>query len=290
MNQTHDNSKHHQVFLLTLIGLLILRIPFEAGMRFFNIQWAWTIVVYQIGTYLLTTFLIWWEVDNLADYHIDTLAIIIIILFEPLQTLVLKYRGLNDDLLPGLTFPGISSLIIWLIAIVFAMAMWLKRSKLTGIKPVGIGWLVIGTAVGFLTMIVMSYPMSFQESVNSSLPLTPAFKKALIDIPSVFVLQIGHAAVSEEPLFRGFLWGFLKKQNWREHWIWLFQAGLFTFSHIYYIKTLPISFWILAPVCALVFGWLVWRSRTIATSMVAHGMINATGESFSYLMALLRTR
>jgi len=288
MNQTQDNntSRHQQVFLLTLIGLLILRIPFEAGMRFFNIEWAWTDIVYQIGTYLLTTFLIWWEVDNLADYHIDTLAVIIIILFQPVQTLVLKYRGLNEYLL---TFPSISSLIMWSIAIVFAIAIWLKRSKLPGMKPVGLGWLVIGIATGLLTTIVLSYPMSFQVPASSSLPLTPAFR-ALINIPSSFVQQIGYAAVSEEPLFRGFLWGFLKKRNWREHWIWLFQAGLFTFSHIYYINDAPISFWIIVPVGALVLGWLVWRSQTIATSMVAHGMMNATAYDFGYLMALLRTR
>jgi len=289
MNQTRDNKKswHRQVFLLVLIGLLILRIPFFAGMRFFNIQWAWTESVYQIGTYLLTTFLIWWEVDNLTDYHIDTLAVLIIILFKPVQTLVLKYRELNDDLL---AFPGTSSLIMWSIAIVFAIAMWLKRSKLPGIKSVGLGWLVIGIAAGFSTMVVLSYPVSFQVPASSSLPLTPVFKRILTNIPSSFVLQIGWAAVAEEPLFRGFLWGFLKKRNWREHWIWLFQAGLFTFSHIYYINTLPIFFWIFVPVCTLVLGWLVWRSRTIATSMVAHGMINATTADFSYLMALLRVK
>lgn len=287
MNQLRENnnSRHQQVFLLVLLGLLILRIPFLAGMRFFNIQWVWTDIIFDIGTYLLTTFLIWWELDNLADYHIDTLAVIIIILFKPIQTLVLKFWGFNEHLL---TFPSISSLIMWSIAIVFAIGVWLKRSKLPRIKSVGLGWLVIGAAAGFLTTIVLSYPMSFQVPASSSLPPTPAFRSVLIDNPSSFVYQIGIAAVTEEPLFRGFLWGFLKKQNWREHWIWLFQAGLFTLGHIYYINAHPISFWIIVPVCALVLGWLVWRSRTIAASMVAHGMMNASGYGFGYLMALWR--
>lgn len=286
MNQLWEKkySKRQQVFLLVLIVLLILRIPFLAGLEFFNIQWVWIDIVYQIGTYLLTTFLIWYETDNLADYHIDSLAVIIIIFFKPIQTLILKYWGFSES---PLTFPHIPSLIIWFIAIVFAIAIWLRRSKLPRIKSVSLGWLIIGIVAGFLTMIVLSFPMSFQIP-KDALSYGLSTKDVLFEVPSSFIYQIGYAAVSEEPLFRGFLWGFLKKRNWREHWIWLFQAGLFTLSHIYYINAHPISFWIIVPVCALVFGWLVWRSRTIATSMVAHGIMNATGYGFGYLMALWR--
>jgi membrane protease YdiL (CAAX protease family) len=76
--------------------------------------------------------------------------------------------------------------------------------------------------------------------------------------------------------------------KWHEVWIWLFQAGLFTFSHIYYINTLPISFWIVVPVISLVLGYLVWRSRTIASSMAAHAMMNGSGNVLGYLMSLYR--
>jgi membrane protease YdiL (CAAX protease family) len=275
MNQTQDNSKHHQVFLLTLIGLLILRIPFEASMRFFNIEWEWTFSVYQIGTYLLTTFLVWWELDNLAEYHIDTLAVIIIILFKPIQTLMALLWNFGKYFL---AFPGIPSLMIWIIAIAFAVGIWRKRSKLPSIKSRDIGWLLIGIIAGLLTMIVLSYPMSFQVLEGAK------HENILIG----FFYQIGQAAISEEPLFRGFLWGFLKKLKWREVWIWLFQAGLFTFSHIYYVNTYPISFWIIVPVCSLVLGWLAWRSRTITSSMVAHGMMNGSGNVFGYMMYLYR--
>ena len=289
MNQTQDNNKsrHQQVFLFVLIGLLILRIPFFAGMLFFNIRWEWTGAIFEIGTYLLTTFLIWWELDNLVEYHFDTLAVIMVILFKPIQTLILKYWGFNDH---PLTFPSIPSLIVWLIAIVFIIGIWRKRSKLPGIKPINLGWLFIGALAGLATTIVLSFPMSFQVPIDAmpSHSLENAFKDVLREIPSSFIYQIGYAAVSEEPLFRGFLWGFLKKLNWREHWIWLFQAGLFTFAHIFDLRSAPISFWVIVPVCSLVLGWLAWRSRTIASSLAAHGMMNATGYAFGYLMALYR--
>jgi len=285
MNQTQgeNKSRHQWVFWLVLIGLLTLRIPFLAGMHFFNIQQDWADTAFEIGTYLLTIFLIWWELDHLADYHIDALAVIIIIFFKPIQTLILKDWGFGRPL----EFPSIPSLLIWLIAIVFAMGIWWKRSKLLAIKPINLGWLFIGILAGLAMTIVLSFPMSFQISSDQIIHGL-SVKGTLAQIPSAFVYQIGYAAVSEEPLFRGFLWGYLRKLKWRELWIWLFQAGLFTFSHIYYINRYPISFWIIVPVGALILGWLAWRSRTIASSMAAHGMINATGLSFGYLMALYR--
>jgi membrane protease YdiL (CAAX protease family) len=56
-------------------------------------------------------------------------------------------------------------------------------------------------------------------------------------------------------------------------------------AHLYYINTYPISFWVIVPVCSLVLGCLVWRSRTIASSMVAHATINALGFTAGYLIA-----
>jgi membrane protease YdiL (CAAX protease family) len=290
MNQTQDKNKsrHQQIFWLLLMGLLILRMPLLGGMDFFNIKWEWAVPIYQIGTYLLTAFLIWWEIDNLAEYHIDPLALIIIILFKPIQTLILKYWGFDDNLL---TFPSIPSILIWLIAIAFTIAMFLRRTKIPRIKPISLGWIFIGAVAGLLTMIILSFPMSFQiprDMLSGGLSFKNALRDMLPRIPEEFAYQLGYAAISEEPLFRGFLWGYLRKMKWHEVWIWLFQAGLFTFSHIYYINRNPISFWIIVPVCALVLGWLAWRSRTTASSMVAHGMMNATGYAFGYLVAILR--
>jgi membrane protease YdiL (CAAX protease family) len=288
LTQETNTTSHQRIFLLVLLGLLILRIPFVGFMKLFEVQWEWIPIIFDIGTYLLTTFLIWWEVDHLADYHIDTLVVLIVVLFKPIQTLILKLWGFNDHLL---TFPSLPSLLIWLIAIVFALGMWSKRSRLTAVRSVSIRWLLTGMLVGLLTAVVLSFPMSLQipkAELTSEPSIGAATLTVLAQVLLAFPYQIGYAAVTEEPLFRGFLWGYLRKLQWREVWIWLFQAGLFTFAHIYYIIKHPISFWIIVPVGALVLGFLAWRSRTIAASMAVHGMMNATGYGFGYLVALLR--
>ncbi len=95
-------------------------------------------------------------------------------------------------------------------------------------------------------------------------------------IGAMFLYHLGASAVMEEPLFRGFLWGILRKAGWKDFWTWVFQAVLFDFSHIYYWKVFPIS--ILSVFLAgLFFGLLAWRSKSISTSIVAHSIINALG-------------
>lgn len=284
MNQTYVSSKRHkQIFLLALIGLLILRIPFVVGMQLFHIQWEWASTVFNIGTYLLTTFLIWWEAENLAEYHIDTFAIGIIALSNPIYTLISRYFRYGSPL----DFPNLPSLLIWLTAAVFSLGMWLKRSKLPAVKSVYFSKLILGILAGLATSVILSLPKSLEIPSDR---ISPGFSTIgiLVNIPIEFLYQLGFAAVMEEPLFRGFLWGYLRKLKWREVWIWLFQASLFMISHFYYINRFPLTFWIGTPVSALVLGWLAWRSRTIATSMVAHGIMNATGYAFGYLIARIR--
>jgi membrane protease YdiL (CAAX protease family) len=90
--------------------------------------------------------------------------------------------------------------------------------------------------------------------------------------------QMLFAGIIEEPFFRGFLWGALRKAGWRDHWILLAQAGLFWLGHFYYAGKAPWSFWLAIPAGGLVLGLLAWRSRSIATSMLAHGCMNGFGQ------------
>ena len=91
----------------------------------------------------------------------------------------------------------------------------------------------------------------------------------------IFLYHLGFAPLNEEPLFRGFLWGTLRQLKWKEIWIWLFQAVLFTLAHIYFASQYPLLFWLYIPGAALLLGLLAWRSRSIAGGILAHAMINA---------------
>ncbi|NOT05084.1 MAG: CPBP family intramembrane metalloprotease [Anaerolineales bacterium] len=281
---TPSKDKLHKIIAWALmVGLLFLRLPFLGVIAFFAIP-IWLEPVYQIGTYLLTACLIWWERDRLADFNIDKLALIIIILAKPIQSLVSIPLGLTES---PLAFPNLPSFAFWIISLGLFLALWLSHAALPKLSRVSFKWFVVGTLVGFIMLLVLAYPMSFEfdksQLFNRTKILT-LFSQA----PLSFFYQLGYAAVSEEPLFRAFLWGYLHKAGWKTVWIWLFQAGLFMLSHIYGIIRAPFYFWLLTPVFALIAGGLVWRTKTISSSLAAHATTNALGSVIYFTVASLR--
>jgi membrane protease YdiL (CAAX protease family) len=263
-------NTHQIVSWLLIIGLFLLRIPLLGFWEWLSPA-LWVDIVYQIGTYLITAIFLWWECKNLKDFHVDALAIWIIILFKPIETLILRGWGFNIPL----AFPKISSLLIWLISIGLAIALWFRRKDLPKFQWKSLGWFGVGTLIGIGTAILLAIPSAFQVDFGVSISEFWSVFKSQVLIS--FIYQIGYAAVSEEPLFRGFLWGTLRKAGWKEVWIWLFQATLFMLSHIYYLGKYPISFFIIVPAGALILGLVAWKSRTISASMAAHGAVNTLG-------------
>jgi membrane protease YdiL (CAAX protease family) len=278
-----NKQLHDRIALLLLLGLLIIRLPFVAGVAFFiSPKPDWLSPIFEISTYFLTVCLVWWERKRLAEFHIDTFVIAIIIFFKPIETLILAAMVNNDTTQEPLAFPSIPALIIWIVAIGLLLAFLWEKPRLPRIQGKTIAWFIVGTLVGILTAILLAYPLSLQIANGEHLSSLPPYNLNDILINGFF-LQIGFAAVSEEPLFRGFLWGYLRKAGWREPWIWLFQAGLFWIGHIYYFGKLLISFWIAIPIGGLVLGGLAWRSRSIATSIAAHAAMNGLGFILAYI-------
>ena len=96
------------------------------------------------------------------------------------------------------------------------------------------------------------------------------------------------AAVLEEPLFRGFLWGYLRRVRWKDGWIWLFQALLITLGHVFYLKTEAIGPWFIRMMLpSLVIGFIAWRAKSIFASMVTHGVFNASNDMLFHTRSLL---
>ena len=227
----------------------------------------WTGPVYEVLTYFLIGFLIWWEHAQLKAYHLDFWAILIIVIFKPLSVFLLPVMGMSEHPLALPHLPGIAILII--AVILFGLILWRKINIGTPDKQGLFGysfwaaWLVILFVVyGILMIRYLGYPVP--PDPGKIAWLAPFY-------------QLGYAAVAEEPLFRGFLWGGLKSAKVKEHWILLIQAFLFMIAHIHLLDTpQPALFFGITFVNAVLFGLIVWRSRTLAASMGMHGFANGS--------------
>jgi membrane protease YdiL (CAAX protease family) len=272
---------------LLLAGLLFLRFPLLAGVELFRQgPLPWVDPVYQVGTYILTAGFIWWARDRLHLYHVDKLAIVMVLLFKPLQTILLALQGSYHY--SALAFPHWPSLLIWAVAGSLFLSLRPCWSSLPGLTARSVGWLAVGGGAGIAMAIVLGYPMSFQVTPSPD-SRNRGMLGAVLSCGPLVAYQVGYAAVTEEPLFRGFLWGQLRMLGWKDVWIWLLQAGLFSLAHIYYLHGYPVSLWLIVPADALVLGALAWRSRTIAASMAAHGFMNALGYTMGLVFLNYRT-
>ncbi len=245
----NDNKRHSKIALLLLGGLLFLRFPFLIGAvtllpRETVFRSALT-TVDSGGTYLLTALLIWWEREHLRDFWID--------------------------LASAITF--LCQMFYFPIGIGLFWAMRRDRVKFPAPPTRVWRWLCCGAILALVCNILIAILGLFPSQPRSVDPATLSFL-----IPAMLV-QMTNAAVFEEPLFRGFLWGYLRRWSWPNGWIWLLQAALFTLGHVYYLKNEAFVPWLIRMTLpALLFGFIAWRSRSIFASMVTHGMCNASGD------------
>lgn len=265
MKQLYAN-KHQVIFWIAISLLFILRLPFFWIGNAITSSRVWTDPAFEIGTYVLIVFLIWWERENLNNHHMDAFAIFIIILFKPISTIILRVWRPESPM----AFPNPLSLIYFFAALILLIIILRKKIVLKIEVGTTLNWMLAGGLIGILFYIVFAvimvqyfkYPIIGES--NLSMLLSPFF-------------QIGDAAVVEEPFFRGFLWGGLRKAKVKNIWILFIQAGLFAVGHLHLLKTAnPIVNLSFVFTGGILMGILVWRLKRLSTSMMFHGFGNGS--------------
>lgn len=244
-------------FLIT--SLLILRIPFFGFLSLFiSTLPVWLVPTYELSTYLLTACLIYLERDHLTIYHIDRWTLVLFIISR-----TLFYSSQYN------TIELIAALGSFVIALTMLIMLMVRKSNIPKRRIRDWVWVPIS----ILPFLLLGYLIHIFRDITRSTLQHP--QNILLLFVAAFVYALGHAAVSEEPLFRGFLWGYLRKIGWVEGKVLLLQGLLFWFAHINYIHRL--SFWTSIPIIAMVLGIMVWKSRSVAVGMLVHASYNALG-------------
>lgn len=211
------------------------------------------LVIFSVGTYLLTAILIWWERERLQDFWID--------------------------LASAITF--LCQVFCFPIGIGLFWAMRRSHAKFPALPPGAWRWLLVGAILALVSNIFI---INLGIEPPDSRSADPA--NLMFLLPAVLT-QITIAAILEEPLFRGFLWGYLRRWHWPNVLIWLFQAALFASGHVYYLQTEAFAPWLIRMMIpALLIGFIAWQARSIFASMVTHGIFNASADMLHHTRSL----
>ena len=85
-------------------------------------------------------------------------------------------------------------------------------------------------------------------------------------------VEFGKAAVNEEILIRGFLWGFLISLGLKEKVILFLQALIFSMAHVKYYGNIYIMLMIF--IVGIILGLSVWKFRSLSPAIIGHALAN----------------
>lgn len=281
-----EEKKKARYGFILLVGLLFFRLIWLGVGRYiyriyfpYDFSPLWLENIYITGTYLLTGLFLYLERDRLREYHI-TSGVLWIILLSPLVVPFTHWAFGGPLFVEPINWQW-SWVFIWpqsILAVIF-LYVYLRNRKSFRLDGDKFRWVTAASLIGVLTSVLLIYLVK-RDGIYDPHPMSIPI------VLTMFISQVGLAGVNEEPLFRGFLWGYLKQRKMPEFWILLVQTFLFGLAHIYHLQRHPSYFWILVPVAGLVMGYVAWRSRSIVTSMIVHGLINTIVLLLPYFIQL----
>ncbi|GAA0121651.1 MAG: CPBP family intramembrane metalloprotease [Clostridium argentinense] len=262
------------MIIMTL--LLFLRFPFVFAVIFkiIPLDNDTMNMIFTNSTYLLTSILIIYERKNLLHYNFTFFSMVLFTTMPVIGFLAtiftkdfqrIQYYNLQYNFLDYISLIVAVFLLILLISRKFS----LQKKSLNQVIVELIIAIVLGVLLSFLITGFRSIDKLRYIKISQVLPVT--------------LFQFNYAAISEEPLFRGFIWGYLRKFQWKELWILIFQSTIFMLGHIYYLGNYPIFVFIRTFIVAFIFGVIVWKFRSIANSMIAHSIVNSLSQFIEHL-------
>lgn len=179
-----------------------------------------------------------------------------------------------------LAFPQILSWVMILISILLFIFVRNSIRTMASITFSNWKWAVTGAVCGIALSIIMGVLIRLVAPME--IPL-PKFDYTLL---LAFPYQLGFAASIEEPLYRGILWGELRRSTkWKIAWIVLFQAFVFMLAHgVVFLAVPTYPAYLVIFTGGIVFGLLVYYSRSITASMTAHAFYNGFGLFTAYIL------
>ncbi len=203
---------------------------------------------------LIIAILISVEVKNLDEFNIDKFSIITLILF-PLLRLLLEKSYL--------------SVILGMACVLLIVALF--RTKPNIVKT-NFRWTLLGMVLSAGALIII---FQFELHLRRAWLTAPLLHDNLAGTAIMYIVQqLSSTSLPEEILFRGFIWGYLRRDGWGEtKTIWI-QGILFWLLHFRRIA-MPFTFFVSIPILTILSSQLTKRSKQVFPAILSHTIINA---------------
>jgi membrane protease YdiL (CAAX protease family) len=239
------------LIILLIIAMAAKPLPVPGTASFFLFYFC------LASNYLIIAILIWVEINSLEEFHLENFSLIIFVISSIFRT---RYR------VPG---EGYFLVAIGLSGLLVVLALILNRSKIPRTK---FKWVLLGIIYGYAAggLLANLEPFQYQTPLWES-----AFSKGVISgILRQAVNVFSFSAPIEEIIFRGFLWGYLRRLELGDTKILWIQGILFWLLHIYKIFNTPETFFIGVPILTIISTFLVLRSKQVFPALISHALIN----------------
>jgi len=120
-------------------------------------------------------------------------------------------------------------------------------------EPIAGRIIMIIIVVFFLSLIFIKEPLTIKRILSVT-------HFVITGVPLMLIVEV---------IFRGVLWKFLTDLNWSIPIIIGSQAFLSWLSLSRFMFTNPVIFWMIFPIVSIILGIIVWRSKSIAVSLLA---------------------
>jgi membrane protease YdiL (CAAX protease family) len=155
------------------------------------------------------------------------------------------------------------------LSLALVSAFIINYRKIPHSKP---RWLLI-SFLSCLLVIPLAYIYSLKPVINpGSTILENGF---LWNAARNTIYDLSFVSPFEEIIFRGILWGQLRRMGWLEKRIFWFQAILFWLLHFWEVFVNPLAFLTIIPISTLILSALVYYSKRVSPSILFHTAVNA---------------
>jgi len=265
-----DNKLKPKFILSIIIMFLIINVLINSfNYSYKSLQYFY--LFFQIIIYLLIAFILWTEKQNLEDFHLDKIAFVLFLFIRPIMLFIYS----KNDI-----FQIISSIIITFISISFLFKFRSSYNFIPRIQRKTVVWGIIGIFIGIIERLIQDSVVINKIVIN---------QKIVIYIVFIFFYYFSQTVLEEEFIFRGIIWGYLKRIGWKDGGICLFQAIIFWIVHFHHFMIRegdPFGFRFF--IGGIILGLLTWITRTITPSIMSHFSYNTSDAVVVYLTKIIK--